>query len=387
MSYKVTFYSTCTDTECQYCKGTGEIKVVNETTSTVSYYDCYGPNGALPCHPKRTESMVAMPTNTQLPAEALSKACLEEIQKKADKLYPLIGDVKMKIGYKDGATEYATNLLQAQQENESLKRWKQEAIQILNPIWDFADNRINVPLGESKTDAVLNHINGAHALLREVLEMNEMWGDLPGEFINKVKTFLEQNNNVQGHERGCQKYEKGFEDGYSVAIKYDNDIAALHAKGEKLAMWLYRLRGSMMAHPDYVSGNNIEFIDRVDGAGEALAEWKGEKEPEYERTSLTPGQVEEREKAIEWYRNPAAQQGTVWVKASDPNIKDGNYVAKYRPPGINLQYDYVGMAFVKEGYIRFSCPPQNITYRKGHEELQYLQLLDEGAGEKEVDNG
>jgi hypothetical protein len=88
-----------------------------------------------------------------------------------------------------------------------------------------------------------------------------------------------QSNNVHGHESGCQKYDKGFEDGYNAAIKYDNRTAALQAKCEKLAMWLDRLRGSMMAHPDYVSGNNIEFIDRVDGAGEALAEWKGEKQP------------------------------------------------------------------------------------------------------------
>jgi hypothetical protein len=30
----------------------------------------------------------------------------------------------------------------------------------------------------------------AKKLLEKVLVMNEMWGDLPGEFINEVKTFL-----------------------------------------------------------------------------------------------------------------------------------------------------------------------------------------------------
>jgi hypothetical protein len=43
--------------------------------------------------------------DTQLPAEVL-----EEIQKRGDKLYPLIGDVKKKIGFKAGAAEYATQL-------------------------------------------------------------------------------------------------------------------------------------------------------------------------------------------------------------------------------------------------------------------------------------
>lgn len=67
--------------------------------------------------------------NTQLPAEVV-----EEIQKMANELYPLIGDVKKKIGYKEGATEYATKLHQAEQENIELKRRSNMAIQLLTTV-------------------------------------------------------------------------------------------------------------------------------------------------------------------------------------------------------------------------------------------------------------
>jgi hypothetical protein len=40
-------------------------------------------------------------------------------------------------------------------------------------------------------------------------------------------------NNAHGHEIGHQKYEKGFEDGYNAAMKYDKNIAALQAKCDR----------------------------------------------------------------------------------------------------------------------------------------------------------
>lgn len=55
--------------------------------------------------------------NTQLPVEVVN-----EIQKKADQLYPLIGDVKKKIGFKAGAIEYATKLHQVEKERDEEKR-------------------------------------------------------------------------------------------------------------------------------------------------------------------------------------------------------------------------------------------------------------------------
>lgn len=80
------------------------------------------------------------------------------------------------------------------------------------------------------------------------------------------------------------------------------------------------------------------------------------------------------------------RSGAVWVHANSPDIKNGDYVAKFRPPGMNLQHDFVGMAFVSDAYIRFVCPTQyDNTWQKGHEELQYIQILDE-SGAAAVEN-
>lgn len=156
----------------------------------------------------------AVAPNTQLPAE-----WLEEIERKS--LEWNQHGHRAVNAYKIGAREYATKLCQAEneiegkayeierlrrivskhksgrtnqeqrEEIESLKRWKEEAKQLLNPVWEFADKNLKVPLGQSKTDAVLMHLNDARALLHEVLVMNEMWGDLPGEYINKIKQYLD----------------------------------------------------------------------------------------------------------------------------------------------------------------------------------------------------
>jgi hypothetical protein len=95
----------------------------------------------------------------------------------------------MERGIEVGATAYANKLQEVQQEIIRLNNWQQEAKQILNPIWEYAGT-INVPLGQIKTDAVIKHVKEAKDLLHEVLVMNEAWGDLPGEFINKVNKFL-----------------------------------------------------------------------------------------------------------------------------------------------------------------------------------------------------
>lgn len=156
-----------------------------------------------------------------------------------------------------------------------------------------------------------------------------------------------------------------------------DELAALKSAGDKLARYARSLRLSVTAHPNYTGEPNAEWTDLVEGVDEALAEWKGERK-------LTPEEIAQRKEAIEWYRSPARSTGAIWVKASEPGIKDGEYIAKFKPAGMNLKHDYVGMAFVEGGYIRFSCPDRyDITWAKGHEELQYLQLLDESAGEKE----
>lgn len=75
----------------------------------------------------------------------------------------------------DYATAYAIKLKEAQQEIESLTNQlkKQNEVQV------------------EKIRTLREEHEKASNLLNEVLVMNEMWGDLPGEFITKVKTFLD----------------------------------------------------------------------------------------------------------------------------------------------------------------------------------------------------
>jgi len=182
--------------------------------------------------------------NTQLPAEVLPKEWQEEIQKKADELYPLIGDVKKKIGYKAGAIEYsqfALHCIESEQKakrittlvlesrssamkeyaiklhacdktnsaleeknrglEEEIKRlneWQERAKKLLNPIWDFADKNIDMVAGESKTAAVINYIHQARAILRKVMIRHES-GLLPNRLLyNEIKTFLDGTKETPG---------------------------------------------------------------------------------------------------------------------------------------------------------------------------------------------
>jgi hypothetical protein len=131
-------------------------------------------------------------TTPQLPVEILQeiKSDAEAYANSSDVVDPTPYEISVwKECYTQGATSYATKRLQDQQEIAELKHWKEEAKAIINPIWDYADT-LKVPFGKSKTEAVVQHVKEAKALLHEVLVMNEAWGDLPGEFINKVNKFL-----------------------------------------------------------------------------------------------------------------------------------------------------------------------------------------------------
>lgn len=129
-----------------------------------------------------------MDKDTQLPAEVL-----HEINMEGQEL--MANEPDNWWAYKKGAIKYATTSYQAQREIEQLKRWKAEASELLNPILDYGQSKeAAIPLGESITTVVLERCKQAKVasdLLTEVLVMNEMWGDLPGEFIKKVKTFLD----------------------------------------------------------------------------------------------------------------------------------------------------------------------------------------------------
>jgi hypothetical protein len=148
--------------------------------------------------------MAAMTNNTQLPDEVLL-----QVEKDAVAVYEELY-VKV-LNHGDGfampkfniitspiekiLTEYAKKLHQADQEIAQLKQWKKEATELLNPILEYGQSKeAGIPLGGNITSVVLERckqVDTARTLLTEVLVMNEMWGDLPGEFINKVKTFLD----------------------------------------------------------------------------------------------------------------------------------------------------------------------------------------------------
>lgn len=64
--------------------------------------------------------------------------------------------------------------------------WDEMEKQISYPRFNEEEIKANREVTEYATKLLQ-----AKQLLHEVLVMNEMWGDLPGEFINKVKTFLD----------------------------------------------------------------------------------------------------------------------------------------------------------------------------------------------------
>lgn len=156
-------------------------------------------------------------TNPELPAEVENALYTEaeEIYNKLNELaqeqdpydfgLPMCNKVKAPI--EAALTAYATKLHQAEQENTELRRWKIEAAELLTKIHSYAHKHLEIKLGESIVDFVIarakerdefksendklkQQATGWRPLLEKVLVMNEMWGDLPGEFINEVKSFL-----------------------------------------------------------------------------------------------------------------------------------------------------------------------------------------------------
>lgn len=72
----------------------------------------------------------------------------------------------------------------------------------------------------------------------------------------------------------------GIEIGYiSAGDKYARQAEDLRILGDELATAARSLRLSVTAHPNYTGEPNEEWTDLVSMLDEALAEWKGEKEP------------------------------------------------------------------------------------------------------------
>ena len=153
-------------------------------------------------------------SNTQLPVEwrnKIDKEAEEAARWQFHPEYSRDANTACQICYRAGATAYATKLHQLQRENEELKRWKMEAVDLLTPINAYAHKHLEVNLGDSctrvvlaeldrlRTDSIINDAavselnaqnNEAKALLNEVFQKRET-GLLPDRFIyEKIKKFL-----------------------------------------------------------------------------------------------------------------------------------------------------------------------------------------------------
>lgn len=99
-----------------------------------------------------------MTNNTQLPAE-VERQIEQRAHDAASSLYSPNNYnefTSYQAGYTKCATEYATKLHQERQENAELKRWKDEAQELLNPILEYGQSKeAGIGLGESITEVVL----------------------------------------------------------------------------------------------------------------------------------------------------------------------------------------------------------------------------------------
>jgi hypothetical protein len=162
--------------------------------------------------------------NTQLPVEVA-----EEIKLNAEdfanrhingRAQPDVWEIVFKA-HETAATAYATKLLQEEEavkllqktcakyyaEIEELRRWKMEAAELLAKIHSYAHKHLEIKLGESIVDFVIERAKerdefkrqndklkeqatGWRPLLEEVLRENNHTAMYPDHFINKVKKFL-----------------------------------------------------------------------------------------------------------------------------------------------------------------------------------------------------
>ena len=72
--------------------------------------------------------------------------------------------------YEAGATAYSLRAYEAERERDELKKWKESAKALLNPVWDFADANVKMSLGECKIQAVLNHFAALKAQADKMVE-------------------------------------------------------------------------------------------------------------------------------------------------------------------------------------------------------------------------
>lgn len=91
------------------------------------------------------------------------------------------------------STEYALKWQEAQQDIESLRRWKMEAAEMLSQIHAYAHKNMEVELGQCNVRAVIERckqFDAARALLEKFISRHEA-GLLPDRLLyTEIKTFL-----------------------------------------------------------------------------------------------------------------------------------------------------------------------------------------------------
>jgi hypothetical protein len=114
---------------------------------------------------------------------------------------------EQQIKEKMEVTAYAIRLHEAQQENEQLRRWKMEAVELLTKINSYAHKHLEIKLGECAVEFVIAQAKerdelkqenekmkamaiGWRPLLEEVEREDRIYGHVSGGLINKIKRFL-----------------------------------------------------------------------------------------------------------------------------------------------------------------------------------------------------
>lgn len=109
--------------------------------------------------------------DNQLPAEWQQKLTDEALKLFPEQWHHVQSDLSTDLNayprhlWLEGATEYASNLHQVEQEIVQLKQWRKAQLALLSPILDYGQSKeAGIPLGKSITNAVLERCKSFSAL-------------------------------------------------------------------------------------------------------------------------------------------------------------------------------------------------------------------------------
>lgn len=229
-----------------------------------------------------------MSNNTQLPAEVV-----KEIKRQSFLSFPDKDQGPFRIGYQEGATEYATKLHTLQVEFNNIRK--------ANDKWEQAFN-----MAQRGYDAAYNDLE----------KLKQKFDELKEKYDNILATedgHLSQTENVwqsgyaTGHDLASEKHKQEFERIQQSAIHYANRKDEVESERDQLKEPCDKMKAALrwaLVHIKDVQIKHGESIaNLVNAINDALA-WKG-KEPD---AKLTPEQISDRKEAIEWYRNPEGKK-------------------------------------------------------------------------------